>query len=51
MVIANCAGNVRWAMYVAEAILNDPNTNVGSLIDANTLQLLVGVLLSWDDGF
>jgi hypothetical protein len=51
VVIANCAGNVRWAMYVAEAILNDPTKNVGSLIDANTLQLLVGDLLSGDDNF
>ncbi|MFI5898472.1 hypothetical protein ACIA5D_51250 [Actinoplanes sp. NPDC051513] len=51
VVVANCAGNVRWAMYVAEAILNDPKINVGGLIDANTLQLLVGDLLSGDDGF
>jgi hypothetical protein len=51
VVVANCAGNVRWAMYVAEAILNDPNINIGSLIDASSLQLLVGDLLSGDDGF
>src|SRR5207249_312416 len=51
VVVANCAGNVRWAMYVADAVLNDPKINVGSLIDASTLQLLVGDLLSGHDDF
>ncbi|HEY5457063.1 MAG TPA: hypothetical protein VIJ96_16495, partial [Acidothermaceae bacterium] len=51
VVVANCAGNIRWAMYVAEVILHDPTINVGSLIDAQTLQLLVGDLLSGDEGF
>lgn len=51
VVVAQCAGNVRWAMNVAEFILDDPNINIGDLIDANTLQFLVGDLLSGDDGF
>lgn len=51
VVVANCAGNVRWALFVAEAVLNDPTINVGSLIDENTLQLLVGDLLSGDEDF
>lgn len=42
VVVASCAGNVRWALFVAESVLSDPTINVGSLIDANTLQLLVG---------
>jgi hypothetical protein len=51
VVVANCAGNVRWALFVADAVLSDPTINVGSLIDANTLQLLVGDLLSEADDF
>lgn len=51
VVVANCAGNVRWALFVAEAVLSDPTINVGSLIDADTLQLLVGDLLSEADDF
>ena len=51
VVVANCAGNVRWAMYVTEAILKDPTINVGSFIDARTLQVLVGDLLSGDGDF
>lgn len=46
VVVANCVGNVRWAMNLADAILADPKINVGSLIDADVLQLLVGDLLS-----
>lgn len=51
VVVASCAGNVRWALFVAEAVLSDPTINVGGLIDANTLQLLVGDLLSEGDLF
>jgi hypothetical protein len=51
VVVANCVGNVRWAMNLADAVLNDPKINVGSLIDADTLQLLVGDLLSGDGDF
>lgn len=51
VVVANCAGNVRWALFVAEAVLNDPTINVGRLIDQNTLALLVGDLLSERDDF
>ncbi|MHB8448853.1 MAG: hypothetical protein ACYDAQ_00035 [Mycobacteriales bacterium] len=46
VVVANCVGNVRWAMNLADAVLADPKINVGSLIDAEVLQLLVGDLLS-----
>lgn len=51
VVVANCVGNVRWAMNLADTILSDPKINVGSLIDADTLQLLVGDLLSGDGNF
>lgn len=51
VVVANCVGNVRWAMKLADAVLRDPKINVGSLIDADTLQVLVGDLLSDGGGF
>lgn len=51
VVVANCGGNVRWAMNLADTVLADPKINVGSLIDADRLQLLVGDQLSGDGDF
>jgi hypothetical protein len=38
LVVGNCAGNVGWALFLAEAILKDPKTSVADLIDAAGLR-------------
>lgn len=49
VVVANCAGNVRWALHIAEMIIQNPDISIGDLIDADTLQVLLGNLLKVDD--
>ncbi|MDO8733238.1 MAG: hypothetical protein Q7L55_11835 [Actinomycetota bacterium] len=51
VVVTHCAGNIRWALHLADAILNDQTINVGSLIDENALQILIGNQLSDGDNF
>ena len=51
VVVANCVGNVAWALWVANEIITNPKISAGSLIDADTLKLLVGDLLTGDDDF
>jgi hypothetical protein len=38
LVIENCAGNVGWALYLAEALINNPKINAADLIDAAGLR-------------
>lgn len=46
VVVANCAGNVRWALYMAEEVIQDPRVSVGSLIDAQILHSILADLLA-----
>ena len=51
LVIGNCAGNVGWALYLAEAILKDPKTNVADLIDAAGLREFILSMVASDSDF
>lgn len=51
VVVANCAGNVRWALYMAEEVLGNPRVSVGALIDAQTWDSIVSDLLTGQADF
>ena len=51
LVTDNCAGNVGWALFLAEAILNDPKTNVADLIDAAGLRDFILSMVASDSDF
>lgn len=51
LVIENCAGNVGWALYLAEAILNTSTTNVADLIDAAGLRDFILSMVASDGDF
>jgi hypothetical protein len=51
IVVANCAGNVRWALLLGEAILANPKASAGNLLDADEMRHLVLGMLSEDTDF
>lgn len=51
LVIENCAGNVGWAIYLAEAILDNPKTNAPDLIDAAGLREFILSMVAGDGDF
>ena len=51
LVIENCAGNVGWALYLAEAILNNPKANAADLIDAAGLRDFILSMVASDGDF
>jgi hypothetical protein len=51
LVVGNCAGNVGWALFLAEAILKDPKTNFADLIDAAGLRDFILSMVANDSDF
>lgn len=51
LVIENSAGNVGWALHLAEAILGNPTTNAADLIDAAGLRDFILSLVAADGDF
>lgn len=51
IVVANCAGNVRWALLLGEAILANPKASAGNLLDADEMRHLVLGMLAGDTDF
>lgn len=51
LVIDNCAGNIGWALYLANAILENPKTSAADLIDAAGLSAFILSMVSSDGNF
>jgi hypothetical protein len=50
VVVENCSGNVGWALYLAQAVLNSPRASVRDLIDAAGLrEFILGMVASDGD--
>lgn len=51
LVVGNCAGNVGWALFLAEAILNDRKTNIADLMDAAGLRDFILSMVASESDF